>query len=61
VVDIRPQEVVDVGLEGGRCIRQSEGHNLVFELAVAGSECRLVLNIFFDADKLVGVPGVQPG
>ena len=27
VVDIRPQAVVDVALEGGQCVHQSEGHN----------------------------------
>ena len=60
VVDIRPQAVVDVTLEGGRCICQSERHDPVFELAVAGSKCRLVLVAFFDADEMVGIPEVQP-
>jgi len=61
VVDIRPQAVVVVALKAGRCICQSEGHHLVFELAVAGSKCHLVPVALFDADEMVGIPEVQPG
>ena len=61
LVNIRPQAVGDVTLEGHRGIRQSEGHNPVFALAVTGSKCRLALIAFLDADEMLGIPEVEPG
>ena len=61
VIDIRPQTVIDVTMEGHRGIRQSEGHNTGFKLVVAGSKCRPVLVAFLDADEMLGILEVKPG
>ena len=40
-VDLVSQYVVDEMLENGGCVRKSEGHDQIFEQAVASSECSL--------------------
>jgi len=61
VVDIRPPPGGDETVEGRRCIRHSEGHNPVFEFALASSKSRHVLIAFLDVNEMVGFPEVEPG
>ncbi len=60
-VELLGQDLVDVTLKRGRCIGQSERHNLVLEIAVAGPEGRLQFVVFFDTHSMVGVGQIELG
>ncbi len=49
------QDLVDVTLKRGRCVGQSERHDLVLEMAVAGPESRLPFIAFPDPHSIVGI------
>jgi hypothetical protein len=54
VVNVTLQAIIDVGLECRWCVRQSEGHNMILELIISGSECSLVLVAFSNRDEVIG-------
>ncbi len=55
------QDLVDVTLKRGRCINQSEKHDLVLEMVVAGSEGRLPFITFPDPYSMVGIGQIELG
>jgi len=61
VVNRGPWTILDVSPKGSRWVCQSEGHNLVLEPTIGGSECSLDFVSFFDQDEVVGIPEVQLG
>ncbi len=60
-VELLGQDLVDVTLKRGQCISQSKRHNLVLEMAVAGSEGRLLFVAFSDPHSMVGVGQIKLG
>ncbi len=53
------QDLVDVTLKRGRCVGQSERHDLVLEMAIAGTEGRLPFIAFFDPHLMVGIGQIE--
>jgi len=49
------QGLVDVGLECCWCIRQSEWHHQIFEVAVSRAKRSLLAVLALDRDAMVGV------
>ncbi len=60
-VELLGQDLVDVTLKRGRCVGQSERHNLVLEMAVAGLEGRLLFVAFSDPHSMVDVGQIELG
>jgi hypothetical protein len=53
-IDQVPKDVLDHGLERGRCIRQSKRHDEALIVAISGSECGLPFVTGLDSDEIVG-------
>ncbi len=60
-VELFGQDLVDIALKRGRCIGQSERHDLVLEMAVAGPEGRLPFVAFPDPHSMVGIGQIKLG
>ncbi len=60
-VELLGQDLVDVTLKRGRCVGQSERHDLVLEMAVAGPEGRLLFIVFPDPHLMVGICQIELG
>ncbi len=60
-VELLGQDLDDVTLKRSRCIGQSERHNLVLQMAVAGPEGRLPFLAFPDPHSMVGVGQIELG
>ncbi len=60
-VKLLGQDLVDVTLKCGRCIGQSERHNLVLEMAVAGRKGRLPFVAFPDPHSMIGIGQIELG
>ncbi len=58
-VELLDQDLVDVTLKHGRCIGQSERHDLVFEMAIADPEGRLPFVTFPDPHSMVGIGQIK--
>ncbi len=54
-VELLGQDLVDVTLKRGRYIGQSERHDLVLEMAVAGPEGRLPFVAFPNPHSMIGI------
>ncbi len=54
-VKLLSQNLIDIALKRGRCVGQSERHDLVLEIAVAGLEGRLPFVAFPDSHSMVGI------
>ncbi len=60
-VELLGQDLVDVTLKRGRCVGQSERHDLVLEMAVAGPEGRLPFVAFLDPHSMVSIGQIELG
>ncbi len=60
-VELFGQDLVDIALKRGRCIGQSERHDLVLEMAVSGPEGRLPFVAFPDPHSMVGIGQIELG
>ncbi len=60
-VKLLGQDLVDVALKRGRCVGQSERHDLVLEMAIAGPESRLPFIAFPDPHSMVGISHIELG
>ncbi len=54
-VKLLGQDLVDMVLKCGQYIGQSERHDLVLKMAIAGLESRLLFIAFPDPPKMVGI------
>ncbi len=54
-VEFFGQDLVDLTLKRGRCVGQSEKHDLILEMAIVGCESRLPFNVFPDPHSMVGI------
>jgi hypothetical protein len=61
VVKVGAEDIVHEALEGGGGVGEAEGHDRVFEVAVAGAEGGLVDVLFGDPDLVIAVPEVDFG
>ncbi len=55
------QDLIDVTLKRGRCVGQSKRHDLIFEVAIAGPEGRLLLIAFLDLPLMIGIGQIKLG
>ncbi len=55
------QDIVDIALKYGRCVGQSKRHDLVFEVAIVGSEGCLPFTAFSDPYLMVGIGEIEFG
>ncbi len=55
------QDLVDLALKRGRCIGQSERHDLVLGMAIAGPEGRFPFIAFPDPHSMVGIGQIELG
>ncbi len=60
-VELLDQDLVDVTLKRGRCVGQSERHDLVLEMAIAGPEGRLLFVAFPNPHSMVGIGQIELG
>ncbi len=60
-VKLLGQDLVDIVLKRGRRIGQSERHDLVLEMAIAGPEGHLLFVAFPDPHLMVGIDQVELG
>ncbi len=60
-VDLLGQDLVDVTLKRGRYIGQSERHDLVLEIAVAGPEGCLPFVAFPDSHSMISISQIELG
>ncbi len=60
-VELLGQDLIYVILKRGRCIGQSERHDLVLEMAIAGPESRLPFIVFPDPYSMVGISQIKLG
>ncbi len=60
-VELFGQDLVDIALKRGRCIGQSERHDLVLEMAVAGLEGHLLFIAFPDPHLMVSIGQIKLG
>ncbi len=58
-VELLGQDLVDVTLKRGRCIGQSERHDLILKMAIAGLEGRLPFIAFPDPHSMVGISQIK--
>ncbi len=59
VVELLYQDLVDVTLQRGRCVGQSERHDLILEMAIAGHEGRLPFIAFPDHHSMVSIGQIE--
>lgn len=55
------QNLVNIALEGGRCIGQSKRYHLVFEVAIASPRGHFPFIAFFDSHLLVSIGLIKLG
>ncbi len=55
------QNLIDITLKRGRYVGQSERHDLVLEMAVAGVEGRLPFVTFPDPHLMIGIGQIELG
>ncbi len=60
-VELLGQDLVDIALKRGRCVGQSERHDLLLEMAVASPEGRLPFVAFPDPHSMVGIGQIELG
>ncbi len=60
-VELLGQDLVDITLKRGRCVGQSERHDLVLEMAIAGPEGHFSFIAFFDPHLMVGIGQIELG
>ncbi len=60
-VELLGQDLVDVILKCGRCVGQSERHDLVLEMAIVGPEDRLPFIAFPDPHSMVDIGQIKLG
>ncbi len=60
-VELFGQDLVDITLKRGRCVGQSQRHDLVLEMAVAGPKGRLPFVTFPDPHSIVGIGQIELG
>ncbi len=60
-VELLCQDLIDVTLKYGRCVGQSERHDLVLEIAIAGPEGRLLFVSFLNPHSMVGIGQIDLG
>ncbi len=60
-VELLGQDLVDITLKRIRCVGQSERHDLVLEIAVAGPEGRLLFVAFLDPHSMVDIDQIELG
>ncbi len=60
-VEFLDQDLVDVTLKRGWCVGQSERHNLVLEMTIAGSEGRLPFIAFPNPHSMIGIGQIELG
>ncbi len=60
-VELLGQDLVDVTLKHGQCINQSERHDLVLKIAIAGPEGRFPFVAFPDPHSMVGIGQIELG
>ncbi len=60
-VDFVCQDLLDVALKRNRGIGQSKKHDLIFEMAIAGLESRLLFIAFLDPHSMVGIGQIKLG
>ncbi len=58
-VKLLGQDLIDVTLKRGRCVGQSQKHDLVLEMAIAGSKDRLSFIVFLDPHSMVGIGHIE--
>ena len=60
-VELLCQDLVDIALDHGWSISQSEKHDLVIEVTIAGFEGRLLFVSFLDSHLMVGIGQIKLG
>ncbi len=55
------KDLVDVALKTSGCVKKTEGHYLVLEVAVSGAEDYLSLVTFSDSHPMIGTSEIQLG
>ncbi len=55
------QDLVDIGLERGRCVGQSKKHHLVLKMAIVGFESHLLFVSFPNPHLMVGISQIELG
>ncbi len=60
-VELLGQDILDLILKRGQCVGQSEKHDLVLEMAVAGPESRLSFIVFPDPHSMVEISQIELG
>ena len=55
------EAIVGIGLERGRSVGETEGHNEVLKVSVAGTKRRLVFITRRNSELIVGVGKVETG
>ncbi len=58
-IELLGQDLVEVTPKRGRCVGQSERHDLVLEMAIAGPEGRLPFVAFLDPHLMVGIGQIE--
>ncbi len=60
-IELLCQDLVNIALKRGRCIGQFKKHDLVFEVAIAGPEGRLLFVAFPDPHSMIGIGLIELG
>ncbi len=60
-VELLGQDLIYLTLKRGQCIGQSERHDLVLKMAVAGPEGRFPFVTFPDPHSMVGINQIELG
>ncbi len=60
-VKLLGQNLVDVALKRGRCVGQSERHDLILEMSIMGPESRLSFLAFPDPHSMVSIGQIELG
>ncbi len=55
------ENLVDVALKTGGCVRKAEGHYLVLEVAVSGAKNRLAFVTFSNPHSMISTSQIQLG
>ncbi len=60
-VELLGQDLVDVTLKRGQSVGQSERHDLVLEMAIAGPEGRVPFIAFPNPHSMIGISQIKLG
>ncbi len=60
-VELFYQDLIDITLKHDQYIGQSKRHDLVFKVAIAGLEGRLLFVAFLDPHSMVGIGQIELG